>query len=106
MLIDRVAKSTEMALPNYYTVEKDYTGYTILSAACSWPIAHLYLLENFTYVALAILPPSLNTYNSIVFDTLQIKLMEFLQDNYVLHKLPERKERSDIYLITEKVYGD
>ena len=106
MLIDRVAKSIEMALPNYCTVEKDYTGYTVLSAACDWPIAYAYVLEDFTYVSLASLSSSLNTHNGVIFDTLQIKLVEFLQDNYVLHKLPKRDGRSDIYLITEKVYGD
>lgn len=106
MLIDRVAKSIEMALPNYCIVEKDYTGYTILSAACSWPIAYSYMLEDFTYIALACLPSSLNTHNGIVFDTLQIKLVEFLQDNYILHRLPKRNGRNDVYLITEKVYGD
>ena len=106
MLIDRVAKSIEMALANYCTVERDYTGYTVLSAVSTWPIAYAYVLEDFTYVSLASLSSSLNTHNGIIFDTLQMKLVEFLQDNYVLHKLPERKERCDMYLITEKVYGD
>lgn len=106
MLIDKVAKSIEMALPNYCTVERDYTGYTVLSAVCDWPIAYSYVLEDFTYVSLASLSSSLNTHNGVIFDTLQIKLVEFLQDNYVLHKLPKRDGRSDIYLITEKVYGD
>lgn len=106
MLIDRVAKLIEMALPNYCTVEKDYTGYTVLSTACGWPIAHSYILEDFTYVSLPDLPSRLNMHNATIFDTLQIKLVEFLQDNYVLHRLPKRDGRSDIYLITEKVYGD
>ena len=106
MLIDRVAKSIEMALPNYCIVEKDYTGYTVLSKVYDWPIAYSYVLEDFTYVSLASLSSSLNTHNSVIFDTLQIKLVEFLQDNYVLHKLPKRDGRSDIYLITEKMYED
>lgn len=106
MLIDRVAKSIEMALPNYCTVEKDVTGCTILSKPYDWCIGFIIKIEDFVYLSLEYKPYTSTTNSAIVFDTIQTLLVEFLQDNYVLHKLPERKERTDMYLITEKVYGD
>ena len=106
MLIDRVAKSVEMALPNHCTVEKDVTGYTILSKCNDWCIGFIIKIEDFVYLSLEYKPYTSTTNSVIVFDTIQTLLVEFLQDNYVLHKLPERKQRNDMYLITEKVYGD
>lgn len=106
MLIDRVAKSIEMALPNYCTVEKDVTGYTILSKHNDWCIGFIYKIEDFVYLSLEYKPYTSTTGDTVIFDTIQILLVEFLQDNYVLHKLPERNQRNDMYLITEKVYGD
>lgn len=106
MLIDRVAKSIEMALPNYCTVEKDCTGYTILSKHYDWCIGFIYKIEDFAYLSLEHRPHTSTTGAEVIFDTIQILLIEFLQDNYVLHKLPEKKLRNDMYLITEKVYGD
>lgn len=106
MLIDRVAKSVEMALPNYCTVEKDVTGYTILSKHNDWCIGFIYKIEDFVYLSLEYKPYTSTTGDAVIFDTIQILLVEFLQDNYVLHKLPERNQRNDMYLITEKVYGD
>lgn len=106
MLIDRVAKSVEMALPNYCTVEKDVTGYTILSKHNDWCIGFIYKIEDFVYLSLEYKPYTSTTGDTVIFDTIQILLVEFLQDNYVLHKLPERNQRNDMYLITEKVYGD
>ena len=106
MLIDRVAKSIEMALPNYCTVERDVTGCTILSKYKDWCIGFIYKIEDFVYLSLEYKPYTSATSDTVVFDTIQTLLVEFLQDNYVLHKLPERKLRDDMYLITEKVYGD
>ena len=106
MLIDRVAKTIEMALPNYCTVERDLTGCTILSKHNDWCIGFITKIENFVYLSLEHEPYSSTIDNKVVFDTIQTLLVEFLQDNYILHKLPERKERCDMYLITEKVYGD
>ena len=106
MLIDRVAKSIEMALPNYCTVEKDLTGCTILSKRNDWCMGFIIKIEDFVYLSLEHKPYTPTTDTEVVFDTIQTLLVEFLQDNYVLHKLPERKERCDMYLITEKVYGD
>lgn len=105
MLIDRVAKSVEMALPNYCIVERDVTRCTILSKRYDWCIGFITEIEDFVYLSLEH-EPYASSDGKIVFDTIQTLLVEFLQDNYVLHKLPERKERGDIYLITEKVYGD
>lgn len=106
MLIDRVAKSVEMALPNYCTVEKRLTGYTILSKHNDWCIGFIIKIEDFVYLSLEHMPYSSISNAKVIFDTIQVLLLEFLQDNYVLHKLPEEKSRNDMYLITEKVYGD
>lgn len=106
MLIDRVAKSVEMALPNYCTVEKDVSGCTILSKYKDWCIGFIYKIEDFVYLSLEYKPYTSTTGDTVIFDTIQILLVEFLQDNYILHKLPERSQRNDMYLITEKVYGD
>lgn len=105
-LIDRVAKSVEMALPNYCTVDRDLTGYTILSKYKDWCIGFIYKIEDFVYLSLEHRPYSSTSDAVVVFDTIQILLVEFLQDNYVLHKLPEREGRTNMYLITEKVYED
>lgn len=106
MLIDRVAKSVEMALPNYCTVEKDLTGYTILSKHNDWCIGFIIKIEDFVYLSLEHMPYSSTSNAVVVFDTIQTLLVDFLQDNYVLHRLPEREGRTNMYLITEKVYGD
>ena len=106
MLIDRVVKTIEMALPNYCTVERDVTGCTILSKFNDWCIGYIIKIEDFVYLSLEHEPYASTTNAVVVFDTIQTLLVEFLQDNYVLHKLPERKERTDMYLITEKVYED
>ena len=106
MLIDRVAKSVEMALPNYCIVEKDVTGYTILSKCNDWCIGFITKIEDFVYLSLEHKPYTSTTNAEVIFDTIQILLVEFLRDNYVLHKLPEKKLRNDMYLITEKAYGD
>lgn len=106
MLIDRVAKSIEMALPNYCIVERDVTGCTILTKRYDWCIGFITKIEDFIYLSLEHRPYTSTTGAEVIFDTIQTLLVEFLQDNYVLHKLPEKKLRNDMYLITEKVYGD
>lgn len=106
MLIDRIAKSIEMALPNYCTVEKGLTGYTILFKRYDWCMGFIIKIEDFVYLSLEPRPYTSTTDAEVIFDTIQILLVEFLQDNYVLHRLPEKESRTDMYLITEKIYGD
>lgn len=105
MLIDRVAKSIEMALPNYCIATKENAMYAIIAKqTIQEHIASIFTVNDFTYVSF---PPSrYNSNDGIIFNTIQTLILEFLQDNYVLHKLPDMNGRFRMYLITEKVYGD
>lgn len=105
MLIDKVAKSIELALPNYCIADKDKAMYGIITRQTTQQhVASIFTVNDFTYVSF---PPSrYNSNDGIIFDTIQTLVLEYLQDNYVLHKLPEMNGRFRMYLITEKVYAD